>query len=275
MKTMIENKFKMSKREFALDLTWPIAVLFFLVFSGFHSFAQQSPVEVTVRFANPIFDCNNQTYCLDVEFMADVADEELFGMNVRFYYDNEVLEFIAFGDFQGGYSPVNPNPPEIIPLVSGGGQVSFGFSGDGVLLNGAIQLIDANAGSVFLSTTEWTKLFNVCFNVNPNYFSMPEFCPSIVWDLRADKEGGFGVGSDGVVMTLVDYNRDFISKPTDEIVVQYNWEYSGEPDLPYGFPVPEICSSTTCVAIPLSDWALYTGVFLILTFLIIRYRRLI
>jgi len=271
MKTIIKNSLKKSERKFTSYFASPLASVF-LLFLVFQAMAQQNPTEVAVRFANPVFDCNTQTYCLDVEFMADVAEEELFGMNVRFYFDDEILEFVAFGDFQGGYSPVSPNPPEITSLIPGGGQVSFGFTGDGVLLNGTIQLVDAGAGTIYLSTTSWTKLFNVCFNVKPGHWGLQEFCPSIVWDLKANQEGGFGIGSDGVVITLVNIERDFISKPTDEVVVQYNWQYSGEPDLPYGFPVPEICISTICVSIPLSNWALYFAVFLIIVSLAIRYR---
>ena len=31
------------------------------------------------------------------------ADQELFGMNVRFFYDDDILELIDFCDFLGGY----------------------------------------------------------------------------------------------------------------------------------------------------------------------------
>lgn len=275
MKTISTNFMKKSKTALSVNYLWPVMFSLILVFPGLQSSAQQTTPEVTVRFANPEYDCENLTYCLDVEFIADVPHEELFGINVRFYYDDQVLEFIAFGDFQGGYGPFDPNPPEILPLESGGGQSSFGFLGDGVFLNGAIQLI--SAGNPIYLTTEWTKLFNVCFSVDPAYWGLEEFCPSIVWDLAANKDGGFADGSDGVVITLVDVARDLPSKPTNEDVVQFNWEYSENVGLPYGSPspVPEICIDTVCEQVPLSNWALYTAVFLIMTFIAIRFKRLI
>jgi len=61
----------------------------------------QTPV-ITVRFANPQNDCATQEYCLDVEFKSNTTDQELFGMNVRFFYDDDVLELVDFRDFQGG-----------------------------------------------------------------------------------------------------------------------------------------------------------------------------
>ncbi|MBK8829768.1 MAG: hypothetical protein IPN60_02730 [Saprospiraceae bacterium] len=59
----------------------------------------QIPV-ITVRFANPQNDCVTQEYCLDVELRSDITDQELFGMNVRFFYDDDVLEFVDFRDYQ-------------------------------------------------------------------------------------------------------------------------------------------------------------------------------
>ena len=69
----------------------------------------QIPV-ITVRFANPQNDCVTQEYCLDVELRSDITDQELFGMNVRFFYDDDVLEFVDFRDYQGGYDAVAPDP---------------------------------------------------------------------------------------------------------------------------------------------------------------------
>lgn len=56
------------------------------------AFAQNLP-QIKVRFANPDYDCRSQTYCVDVEFQSSVPDRELYGMNVRFFYDDAVLEF--------------------------------------------------------------------------------------------------------------------------------------------------------------------------------------
>ena len=54
---------------------------------------------LTVRFNNPQFSCSTYEYCLDVEFQSDIANKELFGMNVRFFVDDKILEFVAFRGF--------------------------------------------------------------------------------------------------------------------------------------------------------------------------------
>ena len=46
---------------------------------------------VSVRLANPTYNCLSEQYCLDVEFQADQAGIELFGMNIRFFYDDNIL----------------------------------------------------------------------------------------------------------------------------------------------------------------------------------------
>ena len=51
------------------------------------TFADAQNVGMTVRLANPEYDCVAQTYCVDVEFQSNTADQQLFGMNVRFFYD--------------------------------------------------------------------------------------------------------------------------------------------------------------------------------------------
>jgi len=66
---------------------------------------------LTVRFSNPQFNCATAEYCLDVEFQSDQAGYELFGMNVRLFYDDVILELVDFRGFLGGYGPIAPNPP--------------------------------------------------------------------------------------------------------------------------------------------------------------------
>ena len=95
----------------------------------------QIPV-ITVRFANPQNDCVTQEYCLDVELRSDITDQELFGMNVRFFYDDDVLEFVDFRDYQGGYDAVAPDPP-IISTSEPAGPALFNFPGAAEFVNGA------------------------------------------------------------------------------------------------------------------------------------------
>ncbi len=198
---------------------------------------------ITVRLANPTYNCSTQEYCLDVQFQSDVANKELFGMNVRFFYDDVVLELINFRDYQGGYGPVAPNPPTITYSATGGPAL-FNFGGGSDYVNGAIQKTNANAPPIYISTSGWTKLYQMCFSVDDPNADVNNFCPAIVWDLEVDPaNGGFPPGSAGVVMTVVNGSG---SAPASEHVQQFNWQYSGNGTPPYGMPVPITCSNIDC-----------------------------
>lgn len=210
--------------------------------------AMMIPV-ITTRFANPHFDCETSEYCVDVEFQSDIEDQELFGMNVRFFYDDNVLELINFRDFQGGYGPLGPNPPTILTSGPGFGTNFFGFPAPGIAdwVNGSIQLIDQNAPPVYISTTEWTKLFQICFTIDDPDPDSLNFCPSIVWDLEQNPaNGGYLAGDDGVVMTVV-APPPANSGPSTESVVHLNWQYIGNGMAPpYGAPIETDCISLGC-----------------------------
>lgn len=62
--------------------TWCVLLALCLLI-GADAFAQ-NPV-FTVRLANPRYDCDAATYCVDVEFQSNTPNQRLFGMNVRFF----------------------------------------------------------------------------------------------------------------------------------------------------------------------------------------------
>ena len=200
---------------------------------------------ITVRLANPVYNCTSGNYCLDVEFLTDVQDVQVFGMNIRFFYDDNIMELIGFSDFQGGYGPVSPDPPQI-STNGPAGPALFNFAGPAEFVNGAFQLLD-DAGAINLNTAIWTKLFQICFHIDDPEVDASNFCPPIVWDLEANpNNGGFLTGDDGVVITIVDPDPFVQSTPTTENVVQFNWAYSGPGTPPYGSPVNTNCIPITC-----------------------------
>lgn len=244
------------------------AMLLILLFTGFIASSQSIP-EVAVRFNNPVYDCPTNTYCLDVEFMSDTPGQQLFGMNLRFFYDDNILEYIGASDFAQGYGMTET------PAIITGPGAAFGLAGPADWVNGSVQLLSAT--SVFLPTDGWVKLFKICFNVDdPNSLNIRLFCPSVIWDLQEDPPeigGGFLAGDDGVVMTVVDPDPDLDSAPTTEIVVQFNWQYGGNPN-GFGVPVNEVCISTICgYIIPVSNWALFLGIGLMIVATMFIYRR--
>jgi hypothetical protein len=253
------------------------AFLFSLLILGsaaFQAYAAAPPVRpvVSVRFANPQYDCPTQTYCLDVEFLADRPGQRLFGMNVRFFYDDDILEFLAMGDFAFGYE--SPDTAEI-KLTDPGSEAFFGIAGPMEWVNANLYRNDTAV--VYLSTTTWTKLFNVCFHVDdPNSINIKYFCPSIIWDLQQNPPeigGGYWPGDDGVVITLVNPANYQNSIPSTENVIHYNWTYDNSGNL-IGYPIQEDCTSTTCgYIIPLADWSLFLAIGLMIVATLFIYRR--
>jgi len=197
---------------------------------------------ITVRFANPIYNCSNGQYCLDVEFRADTVGVELFGMNVRFFYPDTLLELDSFAQFQGGYSAVAPDPPAV---MMGLGEL-LNFPGDSAdFVNGAVQLTDPNIPPIILDTLVWTKIFAICFTVEDPDQDL--LCPPIVWDLKENPaDGGFLAGDDGVVLTIVDASNVMESLPSIENVVQWNWVYNMTDPNHFGMPVSMTCTSLDC-----------------------------
>ncbi|MBW6459349.1 MAG: cohesin domain-containing protein [Bacteroidales bacterium] len=218
--------------------------LFTILFSGLLSISQ--PV-VTVRFANPEYDCVTQIYTVDVEFQSDTPGEQLFGMNVFFNYNDNDVEFISFGEFVTGYGAVNPNPPEVTPGTAYAGGLLFGFDGPYEFINGAIQKIGTD--SLILSTTSWTKIFNMSFLIDdPGSFNSSNFCPSLVWDLKEYPSQGGIINPGGIVITLVG-SPNVVAIPN---AVQFNWQYGGTPGF-YGNPVETDCISTMCGIAPVTN----------------------
>jgi hypothetical protein len=111
-------------------------------------------------------------------------------------------------------------------------------------INTTVQLV-ITGNPIYLSTTGWTKLFNMSFTIDdPSAFS-PEasFCPSLIWDLEPDPvNGSFFAGSQGVIMTAVDPQNTTKTIPVAEQVDQFNWTYDGTlPNPPWGAPVKLTC----------------------------------
>ena len=240
MNTALKLYPKSSRNYFARNASALSAICVSLILFTAMAVAQ-NPV-VTVRFANPQFDGAAGTYRLDAEFQSNTPNQQLFGMNVRFYYDDTVFEFDSFSAFQNGYGPVPPNPPAITTAAPASGPAMFGLAGAAEYVNGAVQLINPSAAPLYLATTGWTKLFTVCFKVvNPAAANGTAFCPTVIWDLKSDPtEGGFLPGSNGVVMTLVS-PPPAESSPADEQAVPFNWQYTNAVGMPYGYPAAESC----------------------------------
>jgi hypothetical protein len=255
-------------------------LILILLLSGLIATAGSPPPiipKLSVRFTKPVFECPTKNYCLDVEFLSDTPDQVIYGVNVRFFYDDAILEYLGMDDFHPNYEGVTN---EVFQFPAGSGT-DFGFGGALEWVNGTVQLVSNNV-PLIVSTdnANWTRLFRVCFHVDdPNSLGIFSFCPSIAWDRLLNppppEQGTAGLlpGDDGVVVTLVDPTYQQDSSPTDEIVVQFNWAYDVT-EVTVGYPVKETCIPTECgTPLPLSNWALFLGIGLMFVVSIFIYRK--
>jgi len=264
----------------------PILMLLFL--SGYQASAQDLP-GMAIRFNNPRYICEPENYCVDVEFLSEIANREIYGVNMRFFYDGSLLEYEASGNFQGNYILSGYNIDTGEP---GSGPSYFELNDPLMYFNGYVVLTDPG-NPLFVSTDpeNWTYLYTICFKViDPASKGITEFCPPLVLDLTEDIDPDTGErighlpGDDGVQVNLLT-SDPVVTDPTIEDVVQFNWAYDGEYDfpngggpfnlnLPAGAPVPIICTDTNCgYVIPLSNWALVLAIGLMLVASVFIYRR--
>jgi hypothetical protein len=227
---------------------------------------------ITIRFTNPEFFPAEETYCVDVEFLAGSEDVELFGLNARFFVDHDLFDFLGFDDFQGGYGLAADG---IGVVTSTGDGDFFGFNGDALFINQAIEKVDEGATAILLSQSEWTYLFKACFILKDEaYLELDLFCPSIVWDMRDDEGRGFPAGSDGLVMTVVSDEGIGGCILASEEAMQFNWEYDDTLGANmFGVPItdPDQLDCTTTKSIPLNWWSM--GVLLAGMLLFVVYRQ--
>lgn len=236
------------KPNMQIDRSMKLIKILILVVLGLISMDMVSQPNITVRFANPVFNCTNQNLTVDVEYQCNQSGKQLFGMNVRLFYPDNVLEFINFSGFVTGYSAVSPNPPVVSTYSATSGMTLFGFPGPAEYVNGAIQ--KTSTTSLTLSTTSWTKIFSINFHVDDvNAFNSSSFCPVLIWDKNEAMTAGFLTGSEGVVMLVVNGTG---TGPVNEYVQQFNWTYDGIPGNPHGYPVSTNCFSTICGYAPKS-----------------------
>ena len=217
-----------------------------LLLSGWLQAQTDAPL-VNIRLANPQYDCDNVTYCLDVEMQSEAPGLELFEFNIRFFYDDNQLEFLDFRNFREGYSKFNPDPAIVVTGNASIGSLWFDFPGVPEYVNGAAALTELTKAAPMgiVSQGTWTKYFEICFRVEQGV-NIAAVCPPVIWDLDEFGRQGYLQSNQGVVVTAVDPSPGKESQPTRENVIHHNWEWDHIAGLPYGNPVADQCPALAC-----------------------------
>lgn len=216
-------------------------VLLVLCITTLSLFGQSLP-RIEARFSNPTYDRQARTYYLDVELNSKDAPEMLFGMNLRFFYDASLMQFLKVDQFHQGYGILGAQPKPAVGNSQSGSQL-FGFNHGAAYINGAVQLQDERF-PLQIPTNAWVKAFRVSFKVPLTILNKAAFCPSVIWDIEATPgAGGFLPGSAGLVITVAETNRAtrYVSRPTTTSAVQFNWAYATPGSLPHGKVVSGDC----------------------------------
>ena len=204
----------------------------------------QAVPQVNVRFANPSFDHQSREYALEVELNSASEKEVLFSMNVRFFYDANLLEFKKLDQIKPGYALLGETPKAMKGSDQSGGQL-FGWDGAASYVNGAIHQEDETL-PLELYPDKWVKAFRITFKVPLIFPDEQKFCPGVIWDIRSDLgTGGFLNGSDGLVITVIENDpmTRNISEQTKAMPSYFNWARTSDESMPYGHALSQDCIS--------------------------------
>lgn len=202
----------------------------------------QSGAEIELRFANPVFQHSNRTYSVDVEMKSRSTNESLFGINTRFFFDASLLSFSSFHDFHPGYNILGEEVKSFVGNEVSGSKI-FDLPHAAGYVNGAVQLMD-DRYPLHLYPHKWVKVFRISFSVPKNIPDEASFCPSLIWDQKTyGQRGGFLGGSDGVIVTVMEKNRDTRqeSLPTNAVGHPFNWQYKADVAQPHGHALATDC----------------------------------
>lgn len=217
---------------------------------GTLAFAQKSSsVNINTRFSQARFDAKSKTYTLDMEMKSQGSRHQLFGMNLRFFYDASHLEFVSVSELPASYALLGDQPKAFRGNADSGYKM-FDLQESAAYVNGAIQLTKEDQ-PLEINPHQWVKVGKLNFKVTGELSPGTRFCPAVIWDVQGNAaKGGFLPGSDGVVVTVLENNpaTPQTSAPANITAVQYNWAYDSAEKMPYGKPVNQECftvSSTT------------------------------
>jgi hypothetical protein len=241
-----------------------LAILMVFVLGGIKSFAQDTTI--IARFVNGHYDSGTNQFSVDVELQCNTENVRMYGFNIRFLYQDNQMSYNRLDSLADFYDEIGT-----AEQLSGNGSL-WNVPGNLIWTNALIQTNLEDYPEV-LSTTGWTRMFKIYFNVKAEIEPCRQFCPVIIWDLEENAgstEGGYLPGDDGVVITVMDENEFDVSLPSHEQADHYNWEYFAA-NGKYGRPVKNDCIGELCI--PVSNWAIYLAIGLMAAASVFIFRR--
>jgi len=200
-------------------------------------FTSQLQPNLYIRFANERLLIDK--YVVDVELKCDSINTELFGMNVRFFYDAaDFTTACKLINFQGGYGLYVWDQPKVY-TGNTASNIIFKTSGASRFVNGSMQLMDKSKPKIVLDN--WAKVFEIELTPNTPTTSLNNFCPELIWDKMSDPlMGSFLAGSDGVTATvLARVGTKYETTPTVERPEYFNWVSTGTMKFKYPYGAPK------------------------------------
>lgn len=240
-----------------------VIILIFLM-SGFRSIAQDTTI--TARFMNGTYDSSTNKFSVDVELQCNTASIYMYGFNVRFFYDPAQLQYLYLDSLAEFYQEIGT-----AEQLSGNGA-PWNMPGSLIWTNALVQATLEDYPET-ISTTGWTRMYKIYFDVKTEIKPCTKFCPVLIWDLEENAgstEGGYLPGDDGVVITVIDINEFDRSLPSHELVEHYNWEYFAS-NGKYGRPIEQNCIGELCI--PVATWPIYLAIGLMVIASVFIYRR--
>lgn len=214
-----------------------------LILGAFQASAQPILDNVAVRFASPQFSAEEQMYSVDIEMRSAEPGQELFGINLRFFYDASDIDFEGISSLNPSYGVMGPTPSAHRGNEESG-QVLFNFPGPAGFVNTAIQLMNESQ-PLAISTNGWTKLATLNFSFVETFEPSEKLCPSLIWDQKtAAVKESYLAGSGGVIITLVEHQPSTreTTKPSTVLTEPFNWERNAMAvEGPFGDPMGTWC----------------------------------
>lgn len=161
-------------------------------------------------------------YLVGVFAKSSKQGAEIFGINLRFFYDaTDFSQGLLLKNFKGGYGVQTAQP---VPVTGNAASKNMlGFDGAFRYVNGLVQLNNLDLTPVLLDTAKWTRLFDVEFSKLQTDVS----CAPIVWEKMPNwQDGGFLGGSEGLVVTiLADQPSAYQTTRTAATGINSNWNF--------------------------------------------------